>query len=151
MLFRPPMPGQKLGIITLSTPEPAQFADMFQLGLRRLAGAGWETRVAETAIAQHGHLMASAEEIRRDCWEDGWAGRGLARSLFRCGIADALSANPEPQWAQGFKVSPTLDKCTVRSGKRATNSNSPPNASTYLRSVEICQSGRRNCFDTAAC
>ena len=66
MLFRSPMPGQKLGIITLSAPEPAQFADRFQLGLRRLAHAGWETRVAETAIAQHGHLTASAEEIRRD-------------------------------------------------------------------------------------
>ena len=65
-LFESPTPGQKLGIITLSAPEPAQFADMFQLGLKRLAEVGWETRVADTAIAQDGHLTASAEEIRRD-------------------------------------------------------------------------------------
>lgn len=66
MLFQSPMPGQKLGIIILSVPEPAQSADMFQLELRRLADAGWETSVAETATAQHGHLTASAEETRRD-------------------------------------------------------------------------------------
>lgn len=65
-MFKSPRPGQKLGIITLSAPEPAQFADMFQLGLKRLAENGWETHIADTAVAQDGHLTASAQEIRRD-------------------------------------------------------------------------------------
>ncbi|MGP3950923.1 S66 peptidase family protein [Streptomyces sp. 7N604] len=66
LLPAPLAKGDRIGIITVSAPEPAQNRGLFDRGLDSLRNRGFEPVIAEHALGEHGYRAGSEAELLDD-------------------------------------------------------------------------------------
>ncbi|MFF5488737.1 LD-carboxypeptidase [Streptomyces virginiae] len=65
-LAAPVSKGDRIGIVTLSAPEPAAQSDVFARGVQALAGLGYEPVVGAHATGRSGYRAGTADELLDD-------------------------------------------------------------------------------------
>ncbi|MGW2331617.1 S66 peptidase family protein [Streptomyces sp. NPDC001700] len=66
LLPAPLTKGDRIGIVTVSAPEPAQHQDAFARGVEALRNRGFETVTAEHALDVHGYRAGSEAKLLKD-------------------------------------------------------------------------------------